>query len=392
MLFQTSVGVDIRPDRVAVVCLKQTVSGIRLSAHSLFTLNQERDDRERLNGFSEWLHSFLKENKVAGRGMPDIYIGVPRELAVIKKIQLPLAVKENLYSAVRFDLDKHVPLPADEVCFDCHILAEDKTENQLHILLVIARKKDVMRYLEQMDTLGRIAGIDLSAAGLVNFLEYRPEQSFSETEIADIIRNRNGGAHQLDVTGSGLPTPDLAPAFGLALKGLTTVPVDLNLIPPALRKKPSRLGIYTMLVLVMLAILSLLALGGSYFVRQNRALKQLDTRLNQYTAQVSDLGQIRQRTAALEERLSYFHTMGGGQISPLDVLRELTRIIPETAWVQELSYRDKEIQLDGYAETATELIPLLEASPMFRDVVFLSSITRSRDGKERFRIGLEINS
>lgn len=391
LLFQTSVGVDLNSERIAVVCLKKTLRGVRLLAHSLFPLNKEKPIRERLEGFAEGLAAFLQEHQVNGRGGSDIFLGLPRELAVVKEIQLPLAAKENLHSAVRFDLGKHVPLPEDEIWFDCRILSENKAENQLHILLVIAKKQDMMLYFEPMESIGRIAGIDLSSAGLVNFLDYFSDGEISENEITETLRNRNGGTRPADITGSGLPNQELVSAYGLALKGLTHVPVDLNLIPPPLRKKPSRLGIYTALILAVLLLLSLLSLGGSYFIQQTSILKNLDARLIRLKAEISDLDRIRQRTEQLEERLSYLSLLRGNNISVLDILRELTRVIPETAWVQNLSYLDRKVQLDGYAETATELIPLLEASPMFRNVVFLSSITRTRDGKERFRIGLETN-
>ena len=80
---------------------------------------------------------------------------------------------------------------------------------------------------------------------------------------------------------------------------------------------------------------------------------------------------------------------GGDQLI-LDVLRELTETIPETAWLTEFRLTDKGIQLSGYAQSASELIPFLELSPLFEDVVFLSASTRDpRQGKERFHIGLK---
>lgn len=392
MLFQSSIGVDIRPDRIAVVCLQKTVKGVRLTSQSLFDLKKEDSFGERLDNFAGWFKTFLKENHTVGNGIPSIFLGIPKEMAVIKRIYLPLAAKANLYSAVRFELEKHVPLPEDEVCFDCHILSEDKTENQLYILLIITKKQDVMLFLDHLEPLGGIYGIDLSGSGLINFLDTLPDRRISNSEIFDILRNRNGAELMIDISGSKLSTPDLAPAFGLALKGLIQVPLDVNLIPPALRKKPSRSAVYIMMVLSMLVILSLLALGGSYLIRQKMTLKRLDTRVVSLSAEISELDRLRLETKEIEERLSFLHTIRQGSISALDILRELTRIIPETAWVQNLAYSDTGVQMDGYAETATELISLLEASPLFRDVVFLSSIIKDRNGKERFRIGLKINS
>jgi general secretion pathway protein L len=50
------------------------------------------------------------------------------------------------------------------------------------------------------------------------------------------------------------------------------------------------------------------------------------------------------------------------------------------------------LKLDGYADSATELLPTLDESPFFREVAFLSTITKGKDGKERFRIGGKIES
>lgn len=392
MFFQTSVGVDIGFERIAVVCLKKTVKGVRVTAHSFFYLRKEKPVADRLDGFAEWLQSFLKENRAGGGVTSDIYLGIPRELAVIKTLRFPLAVKENIHSAVRFDLEKHVPIPEHDVCFDCQILSEEKSQKQLHILLVIAKKQDILHYLKAMRSLGRIAGIDLASAGMFNYMHHSQKPTTSGLAIADIIRKRSDENDAVDLSGTDLPTSELAPAYGLALKGLTSVPVDLNLIPTELRKKPSRLGIYTMLVLVVFLFLSAVAVAGSYFVRQNLILKRLDAQLSGLSSKISDLDRIRQRNEELEDRLSYLKTLNSGDISALDILRELTRVIPDTAWVQSLTYSEEGLQIEGHAESATELIPLLEASPMLRNVVFLSTITKGRDGKERFRIGLDLVS
>jgi general secretion pathway protein L len=74
----------------------------------------------------------------------------------------------------------------------------------------------------------------------------------------------------------------------------------------------------------------------------------------------------------------------------LNILKDLSRRIPEGAWVRKFDFSDKGVQIEGHADSASELIPLLETSPLFKDVAFLSPITKSKDGKERFRIGLKI--
>jgi len=75
------------------------------------------------------------------------------------------------------------------------------------------------------------------------------------------------------------------------------------------------------------------------------------------------------------------------------VIKELSERIPKSAWLLRFAYSDKgsKIEIEGWADSASELIPLLEDSPLLKEVGFLSSITRSPAGKERFRIGLKLS-
>lgn len=76
----------------------------------------------------------------------------------------------------------------------------------------------------------------------------------------------------------------------------------------------------------------------------------------------------------------------------LEVLKELSLRIPKNAWVRRLTISDGEVKMRGQAEVASELIPSLEGSPLFKDVTFLSSILRrGQSKKEFFRIGLKLN-
>jgi hypothetical protein len=52
---------------------------------------------------------------------------------------------------------------------------------------------------------------------------------------------------------------------------------------------------------------------------------------------------------------------------------------------------DNKVEIQGNASYSTELIPQLEASPLFANAKFISTITKGRDGKEVFKIGFEIS-
>jgi hypothetical protein len=72
-------------------------------------------------------------------------------------------------------------------------------------------------------------------------------------------------------------------------------------------------------------------------------------------------------------------------IKPLPVMRELTELLPNDAWLTLLSFDAKGVELTGQANAASALIPLLENSLRFERVEFASPVTRGRD-REQFRI------
>ena len=73
-------------------------------------------------------------------------------------------------------------------------------------------------------------------------------------------------------------------------------------------------------------------------------------------------------------------------------MKELTKILPETAWLFGLSIADNRLEIQGYADSSTQLIPQLEASPLFANARYISTITKARDGKQVFKIGSDIIS
>src|SRR5207237_6436422 len=91
----------------------------------------------------------------------------------------------------------------------------------------------------------------------------------------------------------------------------------------------------------------------------------------------------------LERKRKLLATVDGVEaagIRPLPVLRELTEILPNDAWLTTVSLDAKGVELTGAASAASTLIPLLENSPRLERVEFASPVTRGRDSREQFRI------
>ena len=75
----------------------------------------------------------------------------------------------------------------------------------------------------------------------------------------------------------------------------------------------------------------------------------------------------------------------------LEILRELTAIVPKSTWLSRARITDTAVDLEGYSATATDILPLLEASPYFKKAEFASPTLRdARLNADRFTIRTEL--
>lgn len=159
----------------------------------------------------------------------------------------------------------------------------------------------------------------------------------------------------------------------------------LDLVPAAQRARtvtrPQLVTAGLVAATLVLGIGALLVPG----VRQNRELAQVNAQIATLAPQVKS---VEQTLAELERKrrlLATIQSLQSTSIRPLPVLRELTELLPNDAWLTTVSFEAKGIELTGQAATASALIPVLENSARLERVEFASPVTRGRD-REQFRI------
>jgi Tfp pilus assembly protein PilN len=75
----------------------------------------------------------------------------------------------------------------------------------------------------------------------------------------------------------------------------------------------------------------------------------------------------------------------------LTIVKELTTILPKTVWLTRARASEETVDIEGYAQSATEILPRLEQSNLFRKVEFTSpTIKDSRMNADRFLIRMEL--
>jgi Tfp pilus assembly PilM family ATPase/Tfp pilus assembly protein PilN len=458
LLFQSSLGVEIGDDSLALVYLKGSFKGIILAGHSFHPIEKNLPLGDKLAIASDIVGDFIEKNRIS---VTSIFLGIPRHSVVLRFIELPLAVKENLRESLGYEMEKYAPIPVDRAYFDCQIVEEDSAANKMRVLLVLAKRESLTPYFELRNRWDMgISGVEISSTGIANYLscvsktadgapylllDVRgnslelnvikakllfssrsvsvPENSkdldsFILRELTSLkgeqaqnaamrvvaLWEPKGATDSLkrleeamnvevlapEVLGPGLEPAALMDAYGLALKGIQKVPLDINLMPADLRKKPSRLSYYTMLMLAAMLIISFASWGVSSILRERLHLKRLNSEIARLSVEIKEVENLHKRCEDLQTEIDYLNRVRGNSTNFLNILKDLTERIPKNAWVSALTYSEQGVQIGGYAESASKLIPLLEASPLLRDAVFLSTITKTKDGKERFEIGLKI--
>ncbi len=186
-------------------------------------------------------------------------------------------------------------------------------------------------------------------------------------------------------------------SIGVPLTGLISPRVDLNLLPPELRKKVRQIGKPLLIILTSLALFFGLMWGAGTFMHYRKEREAVNAEITKRRPAVEALEKLQKQRDDYRKEMAELDQIRSGEISKGELLEELTRLLPDTTWIWNLKYNGKEIELSGFADSASDLIPLLDRSPLLEKVEFLAPVTKEMqmrgDGnkeKERFKIKAKI--
>lgn len=186
-------------------------------------------------------------------------------------------------------------------------------------------------------------------------------------------------------------------SIGVPLRGLISPRVDLNLLPPEMRKKVRQIGKPLLILLTFLALLFGLTWGAGTIVHYKKEWNAVNAEIKKRRPEVEALERLQKQKDSCRKEMAELDQIRSGEISKVELLGELTRVLPETTWIWNLKYNGKEIELSGFTDSASDLIPLLDKSPLFEKVEFMAPVTKEiqmrGDGnkeKERFKIKARI--
>ena len=146
----------------------------------------------------------------------------------------------------------------------------------------------------------------------------------------------------------------------------------------------------TCVLLGMIALAMALSLVVPLYMEKAR-LDRIEEQIALRRNEVKAIEALRQESSSINADITTVRGFKESVPMTLDIMKEMTGIIPKNAWLTRLRITGETVEIEGYAASATELLPRLERSPLFKKVEFSSPTIRdTRLNADRFVIKMEI--
>jgi general secretion pathway protein L len=266
-----------------------------------------------------------------------VVLCLPADKALTRTLTLPLAAEENLREVLSFEMDRQTPFTADQVYYDFSVLARSAAEGTLTVDLVLTTRRTLDDLLVRLGNRGLFP--DLVT------VEHREAGSFASVNLLPVDRRQR--------------------------KSVTPWLVNFAL------------GTLAVLLLVSAAALPLLD--------KKQQIEALEPSLKTASAKAEEARQLRKEVERLTANSRFLTDKKQSSLTVLEIMDELTRILPDDTWITRLDIKGSELQIQGQSSSAAAVIPLIESSSILQNPSFRSPVTQvPRSDDELFHLSAEI--
>lgn len=270
---------------------------------------------------------------------PRTILCLPRRRLLVKRLHLPAAAEENLRQVLSYEMDRQTPFKASSVYFDYRILGHDQRTRELIVDLVVVPRETLDTVVEQAESRGlALDGVDALAGDAA-----RPA------------------------------------AFGA------------NLLPPERRVRRAHATARVNAALGVAAVVLLgLVMWQSLAIKRDR-IEVLEQRVAETRREAMAVAELRGELEEAVHSANFLVRKKEGHPVLVNVLRELTALMPDDTWLTRLRLEAGEAQLYGESRSASRLIGILDDSPMLSGANFISPVTTNTStGDERFNLEVAV--
>ncbi len=409
LLFGTGLGIAIGPRN-----LEWSIVRSRPSGPALIASGEVADFRTR--PAAEWGGELNGALAQAGEKQLVASLLLPRDEVIVRTLHLAGVPEKEIPAAIELQADTLHPFGDEDIAWAWVKAHHDS------VLVGIVRRASLTSY----ETLFSEAGIGLAAvtfsaaaihaalrlrgaapASLLLYSEGNPRtEVYGESEARPVYSAEYAFAPERALAlaraelrlapdqpaqpvREALAVPDAAHPLAYATALAASAPLAAhvaNLLPKDRRASNARRQYIVPLALAAVAVIAALitfvvmpALAQrSYLQSLNNEIKTLepaaqraqtlDKRISSNRARIASLDDFRHRTQA-----------------DLDVLNELTRLLPPPVWTNSIEIYTDNVVIAGEADQAAPLLKVLDSSPLFQNSEFALSVTRNGTA-EQFRI------
>jgi general secretion pathway protein L len=252
-------------------------------------------------------------------------------------VELPAAARSDVRQILNFDLERATPFRLKDV-YTAHVVeGEAGAKGKLRVSQMVAKR-------EAIDPL--VA--DVEATGL-------------EVAFVDCWQDQPSAGLGVDFLEQSAPEA--------AAQGLVTPPRALAALA---------------LVLAVSAVAIILS-------KHESALEDVQARAAKMRAQAATVRGVLERSDAAVADLARLQQMKLKQIPAIEVLEEVTRVLPDSVWLTDLRMEGDTLDVSGLAKSGAALLSLFERSAIFADAALTAPLTLDqREDKERFSLRIRI--
>lgn len=270
------------------------------------------------------LVSFFKQHPEWQRATKILLLNAKQLLKT--RLDLPLAAQANLDQVMGYELDRYTPFAAAQCYFVAQVLGKNAAGNRLHVALLFISKLKLLHHCKALAEMG------LSV---------------------DIV------AHANDV--ERFRTNTYKPPY--------------NFLPAQYRNQRQDLRRLKRFMAICFLVLTSIAAGLPFWSQQN-SLNTLQQQVSMAKKQAHEVEDIRAETTGLLRAEQQIVTLKQQAPVILDVVEQLSKLLPKDTWLSSFEYREGKFVLRGLSASASGLINLLEESPLFKQAMMVSPVIR----------------
>ncbi|MDD5034551.1 MAG: PilN domain-containing protein [Methylococcaceae bacterium] len=263
----------------------------------------------------------------------ELVLRLAPEQCLVKVVKFPAAAEENLRQVAAFEMDKLTPFKAEQVYFDVKVLEWLMETRQIRIALALVPRGKLDDILDELISCG-----------------WRPER-------VDVGAESDGH----------------------------------DLLPEKFRPRKYRLPKILNMASTLLFLLLSCAVLGLPIVMKRAQVEELQREVKVAGKVAQEVQTLREEAEKMAHETGFLLQKKREEPAMVDMLEELSKVIPDQTSLNGLQYRDRRVIVQGQSPAASSLIERIEASPYFKNTSFVSPVTKDvSNGQERFQIASEV--